>query len=390
MRKIPLILTLAVALMAGCVDNSKNAAKAQWNNARAGVLASLARDQYNAGNFDNCAKTLKDALTLAPKNPNLRMLSAKLAIERGQLELADSELKIARELAPKNAEADYLSGVVQQRWANPQAALTYYDSALVKNSGELSYLLAKAETLVALGRSDEALAALRERVVFFEHSAAIRDAMGQLLLQRGETVAAVDMLRQATILATDDITIREHLALALFQAGRQREAGDMFAKLVKDDALATRGDLWMALGECRLSENDNRGAREAFETAARLQPSSSQVFLCIGKVALKTADYKRAEMALRKSMSLDESSSEANLLLGYLRIKQDRNEEALHAFRRASALDPADTISQCMIGLALKKLGRHDEAVVYYGRVLQQNPNDPLAAKLMASLDMAE
>jgi tetratricopeptide (TPR) repeat protein len=318
------------------------------------------------------------------------MLAARLAIERGQLELADAELAMAREIAPKNPEADYLSGVVQQRWANPEGAMKYYDAALTKNPGEISFLLAKSEMLVALGREDEALAALKDRVVFFEHSATIRDAIGMLQMQKGDVNAAIDTFRQASILSTDDTVIREHLALALFQGNRPREAGDMLEKLVKDDAYATRGDLWIALGECRLQDNDTRGARDAFETAARLQPASSFVFLCMGKVALKTADYQRAELALRKSISLDASSSEANLLLGYLRLKQARPEEALHAFRRAAMLDGGDSVSQCMVGYALKKLGRTDEAVRYYGRVLQQHPNDPLAARLMASVDMVE
>lgn len=390
MRKSTLAtLTLAAAICAGgtgCANNGKSLAKERWNAARAGVLTSLARDQYNAGNFDNCAKTLKDALALQPKDVQLRILSAKLAIERGQLEVADAQLKLARELDPKNAEADYLSGVVQQRWANAAGALAYYEAALSKNGGEISFLLAKAETLVALGRQDEALTAMKDRVVFFEHSAAIRDAIGQLMMQHGDYAGAIEMLRQASILSTDDLVIREHLALALFGGDRPREAAEMFAKLVRDEPQASRGDLWMALGECRLQTADVRGARDAFETAAKLQPASAPAFLCIGKTALRMGDYVKADLALRKSLALDATNAEASLLLGYLRLKQDRNQDALAAFRRAAALDPKDLVSQCMIGYALVRLGQPDEAVKYYGRVLQADPNDALAARLMASL----
>ncbi len=391
MRKSTLV-TFAVALAIGsgsigCANKQKNMAKERWNAARANVLASLARDQYNAGNFDNCAKTIRDALAMQPKNVQLRILSAKLAIERGQLELADAELKTTRELDPKNAEADYLSGVVQQRWADASGALEYYDAALVKNPGEITYLLAKSETLVALGRSDEALTALKDRVVFFEHSAAIRDAIGQLLLETGDTAGAIDMLRQASILSTDDLVIREHLALALFAGSRPREAAPMLAKLVQDEPHASRGDLWMALGECRLQTDDIRGARDAFEVAARLQPASSHALLCIGKAALRMGDYVKADLALRKGLALDAGNAEGHLLLGYLRLKQDRNEEALVAFRKASALNEVDLVSQCMIGFTFKKLGHADEAVKYYGRVLQADPKDPLAARLMATVD---
>jgi tetratricopeptide (TPR) repeat protein len=390
MHKNWITIALVLALSAGCASNKatqKNAAKEQWNQARAGVLASLARDQYRAGNFDNCEKTIKEALALAPRSPQLHTLYAKLAIEQGHLELADSELKITRTLDPKDSTADYLSGVVQQRWANPKGALTCYEAALAKNPNELSYLLAKAETLVALDQSEQALTILQERVVYFEHSAAIRDAIGALLMQKGDVPAAIEMYRQATILVSDDPTLREHLALAMLQGGHAREAEEILSDLVKDDAFARRGDLWIALGEARLQGKETRTARDAFETAAQLEPASPQIFLCIAKVAMQTQDFRRVELALRKALSLDESSGEANLMLGYLRLKQDRFEEALHAFRRSATLDPSDSVSQCMIGFALNKLGHRDEAVRYYGRVLQSNPKDPLAAHLMASIN---
>lgn len=393
MRKTWITITLALALSAGCASNKatqKNAAKEQWNQARAGVLASLARDQYRAGDFDNCEKTLKEALSLAPKSPQLHTLYAKLAIEQGHLELADSELTLTHKLDPKDATADYLSGVVQQRWANPQGALACYETALAKNPNDLSFLLAKAETLVSLNRSAEALTALQERMVYFEHSAAIRDAIGALLMQKGDFTGAIDMYRQATILASDDQTLREHLGLAMLQGGHPRDAVEILGRLLKDDAFASRGDLWIALGEAQLQEKDTRSARQSFETAAQLEPASPQVFLCIAKVAMATKDYRRVELALRKALSLDESSSEANLMLGYLRLKQDRAEEALHAFRRSATLDPSDTVSQCMIGYALSKLGHRDEAVSYYGRVLRSNPKDMLAARLMASVNTTD
>src|SRR5690349_8169529 len=90
----------AATLAGGCAGNkketSKQAAGQRWNAARAGVLLTLARDQYASGNFDKCRKTLDDALKLDPENPQLHLLSAKLSIEQGQLELAERELLLVR------------------------------------------------------------------------------------------------------------------------------------------------------------------------------------------------------------------------------------------------------------------------------------------------------
>ena len=41
--------------------------------------------------------------------------------------------------SPKNAEADYLSGVVNQRWQKPEVALEFYSAAADKETGELAF-----------------------------------------------------------------------------------------------------------------------------------------------------------------------------------------------------------------------------------------------------------
>src|SRR6185436_364752 len=112
------VLLCSAALLGGCQHNSSRSQKQQateeWNGARARVLQSLAKDQYQTGN---------DALKLDPRNSGARVLSAHLAIEQGQLELAERELNLAREADPNNAEADYLTGVVYQRWQKLEPAM---------------------------------------------------------------------------------------------------------------------------------------------------------------------------------------------------------------------------------------------------------------------------
>src|SRR3954454_17007337 len=75
-----------LAATTGCAANHKKdqhqQAVARWNGARASVLASLAREQYNTGNFDKCRQTLAEATKLDPKNPDLHILAAKLATEQ--------------------------------------------------------------------------------------------------------------------------------------------------------------------------------------------------------------------------------------------------------------------------------------------------------------------
>jgi tetratricopeptide (TPR) repeat protein len=346
---------LVLATSAGCssagkTKTQKEEATEHWNQARAAVLASLARDQYQSGNFDKCHTTLNEALRIDPKNAKLHVLAAKLAIEQAELETADRELKTARELDPKDAESDYLAGVVAQRWQKNQLALDCYETAATKAPNELPYVLAKAEMLVVMDRDEEALALLQDRATFFEHSAVIRDAAGQLLVQMKRYPEAVQTLRQASVLATDDMGIREHLAFASLYNKQYREAADLFTRILKDEKFQKRSELYLAQGECFLQARKFVEARGAFEQAVQLNPSGVTGYTGLAKAALELNDLRRADLAVRKAMAIDQKSSEVQLLQGYLRLRQQKLTDALEAFQRAFQLDRTDTVLVWMFG----------------------------------------
>jgi Flp pilus assembly protein TadD len=387
------VLAALVGLAAGCAPKSKKPtikekAEAQWNGARASVLISLAQDQYKAGNFEKARQTVDDALKLVPDAAPVRVLSAKLAIEQGQLELADRELAVARKVAPDDAEALYLSGVVCQRWKKLGEAHDYYRTATEKAPTELAYLMAQSEMLVTMDRADEALALLQAKVVFFEHSAGVRDAVARLLMQQGRHREAIDLFRQATILTPDELSFKEGLGLALYYAKQHKEAAEVLDKLVKIETYAERADLLIALGESQLQAGKPRDARDHLEAAARLQPGNAGVWLGLARAAMEGGDLKRAELAIKKSMALKPDASESYLLLGYLRLRQEKLHESLQAFTKASTIDRRDSVSVCMVGFVFERLGRNDAAMKCYAKALKLKPNNEMAAQLMAGLDL--
>jgi tetratricopeptide (TPR) repeat protein len=384
---------VAVGAVTGCQEQEKKQtikqkAEAQWNQARGTVTLSLAQDQYKAGNFDKARQTVDDAAKLVPNSPAVLVLSAKIAIEQGQLERADRELATARTAAPNDAEAFYLSGVVSQRWQKQQDAFTYYQQASEKAPTELAYLMAVSETLVAMDRSDDALALLQGKIVFFENSSGIRDAAARLLMTKKQYKQAAELFRQATILTPEEQSYREGLGLALYYSKQYKDAVDVLAKLVMLDAYSERADLRIALGESQLQVGKFREARENLEVAGRLQPGNAGVWLGLARAAMETNDLKRAEASLKKGLALAPDSAEAHLLLGYLSLRQEKLHDALGAFTKSSTLDRSDNVSVCMIGYVFERLGRKDAAAKCYAKALKMKPRDQMASQLMAGLNL--
>lgn len=390
LRKLILVSVLSGSLVgcAGSGKTQKQAATEQWNQTRATVLCSLANDQYRAGNLEKCRETLGQALPLDPTNAQLLLLSVRVDIEQGRLESAQKSLETVAVLAPKNGEVDYLMGVVQQRWQRPQLAREAYARAVEKQPDDVAYLLAEAEMMVQLDDADGALAMLKDRVTYFEHSAAIRDAIGQLLEGTGDLPGAIEFYRQASVLDAADLGTRERLGLALFQQGDYRDALSQFNRILREAEGAKRSDLKIAAGECELHLNAPSDARRRFDDVVLHDPTDALGWFGIAKASLAMNDVRRADYAVSRAATLPPTAGlpSTYALMGYVRVRQGRFEEAVKCFRKATAGEPRDTTSLCMLGVALSKLGKMDEAAECYAEALQANPSDELAAQLNATM----
>jgi len=365
----------------------KELASAEWNSARSRVLVSLANDQYKSGNFDKSRHTVAEAMKLTPDDAGLHLLSAKLAIEGGQLELAEQELKIVRQHAPGDGEAYYLSGVIYQRWQKPETAFEFYQQASAKAPAELAYVLAESEMLVAMDRLPEAMQLLQGKVTYFEHSGAIRDAVGQMLMQARRYPEAMAMFREACILSENDLGVRERFSLALHAVGSYQECSENLSRLLEDKSYARRADLLVLLGDCQLQLGNPRAARITFESATQLDALSARAWQGFGHAALECGDIKRAAGALAHAVALDPTNADSHLLLGYVQLREQHLNDALASFQKANAADAGDTVSLCMMGYVLDKMGRGSDAMQYYTRALKIKPGDEMAAKLITGLD---
>lgn len=385
-------VVLALAGVVGCESGGsknkgdKNAATAHWRAARASVLLTLANDQFKSGQFDQARVSIADALKLLPDNPEVRTLSGRIALEQGNLELAEAEFRTAQSVDPNYAAADYYLGIVMQRWQRLPLALELYAEAARKNPMEVGYITAQAEMLVALDRSADALLLLQQALPRFDSSADLRGAVGQVLLTQKRYTDAADMLRQALLLSPQDDVLRETLARAQFQAGNYSDAADTLQRLLRNDRFRDRADLHTLLGECHLEAGRPHEARASFETASTLQPNNIAYILNLAKAALEVNDHRRAEIAVRRALAISPADSQANLLLGYIRMEQGKLPEALAAFRRSAQSDARDPMPLSMSGLVLERLGRKEEAMREYAKALEIRPNDELARRLMNQL----
>lgn len=105
------------------------------------------------------------------------------------------------------------------------AALAYYDEAVPEDGPPGPYLvLRRAESLVALGRPDEAVAVLEQNLAFYPETSANQKLLGELYLARGDDKRALAAYAAAEDVNPFDVEVQTRLAELYAASQRQAEA----------------------------------------------------------------------------------------------------------------------------------------------------------------------
>ncbi|MDH3584178.1 MAG: tetratricopeptide repeat protein [Phycisphaerae bacterium] len=367
--------------------NHKAMAKQRWTEARSRIIFSMARQEFEVGDLDKAAKSLAQAMEADPENSEFHELAARIYLERGQLERAHRRLTTAIELEPNRSSAHYLMGILLQRWQRYDAALAEYQLAYEHERDDVSGLLAAAEMLVKLRRLDDAAGLLEDKLVYFEHNAAIRVALGQISMLQRDFASAVKLFREASLLAPDKLELVEQLALAEYAAGESEDA-IYHLKLLRDrsEQYAGRLDLGLALADCYLAINHARAAREELMNLAHAHPQSVDVWIKLAQAAWVLEDTVRVQQAARRITAMAPRRFEGYLVKGMVEGREGRSESALAHFELASRLAPDNALPVVLKGMTLERAGKVDAAIEAYKAALQISPGDARARQLLAAL----
>jgi tetratricopeptide (TPR) repeat protein len=143
-------------------------------------------------------------------------------------------------------------------------------------------------------------------------------------------------------------------------------------------AVAERGDLGVChavLAEA-LNANRDRGALEAAEQAAELNPALVEAWRELGDALLEARQAVKAEEAYRKALARDSTYGFALAKLAQALLEQGRTLEALDAITAAAERGGDPFFLAAVRGDILAEMSRHREAAEAYDQALRLEPDD--------------
>jgi Flp pilus assembly protein TadD len=376
--------------LAGCQTPTHAQAKVQaeqrWSQVRGQVKLQLARQQFERGLFEDSIKTLQEATTLDSTSADAYAMLAKANLELGKSTTAEQVLTAAEKMGLTSADLHYFRGVVLEQRNELDAALSQYVKACSLDATRVEYLLARIETLVALNRTQEALALADSSANQFDDDASIALLGARIAALTGDDKGALERFQNPSIQNAGSRVATEELGTLLATQGRCSETIRILQPLCDSsakelDAPAVSAQARRTLAECYLTENQPKLAIGVLYDHAVANPADKASQLLLAKAGLAAGEYMTALQALEQAGRGSRSSPEVELLLATTHWKRNDLGSAESVLDQVLTTYPGDVDAWCLRGELLLELGRREEARSAFERATQIDPECGWAAK---------
>lgn len=221
-------------------------------------------------------------------------------LQAGDFKNAEREFATALRTAPAFHPAEAGLGYVELARKDARAALPHFDRALEREKSDLSALIGRGQTLLALEREPDALAA-------FEAALAVDPSLG-------DVARRVDVLRFRG--QQDELNRARQAA----RGGRLEDAIAIYHRAI--GASPDSAFLYRELAAVERQHGDDGPALEHFRKGLELEPSDARSLIQVAEILGARGDFEGSAKAYAESIAI-EPNAEAEAKLEALRARAE-------------------------------------------------------------------
>jgi tetratricopeptide (TPR) repeat protein len=328
------VLLGTLLLCIGCGGPTKAGIEARANahkrmdSVNADLAAQQAMQKFEVGQLDTALETIDGAIARYSENGEYHLLRGRILLEQHHLDASHRALTKATQFTPELAEPYYFLGILHQRWGEDAKALDAYKQALENDSTHPQYLLAIAESHVALHQHSEAIEMLTSANQEFQHHPSVASLLGHIYLSMGEPETATKWFADSRLLGDGNIETIMSLAHAQFQSGRYAQClGSLTTLSISQEELSP---MFLRMqGKCLAATGRKIEGRDICLKVTRKTPNDPNAWTDLGYIAWEMGDYRRLAVCGKKISQLDPQSAEGPLFEGIAAL-HNGNESLAH------------------------------------------------------------
>lgn len=204
----------------------------------------LARVLIQQKQYTDAEAQLRKAIEVEPSWQLPYNVLAKLYVDQGREAEAIKELQALKSKDPENARTYFSLAMLYEKSGKDAQAIAIYRDLLAKQpnlwaaSNNLAYLLSVKHSNPK--ELDEALVLVKNAIKLRPQDPTVLDTLGWVHHQRGEQDLALAALEEALEKNPDSAELNYHAAVVLHDAGRDEEAREKLAVVLRDDDFTDR------------------------------------------------------------------------------------------------------------------------------------------------------
>jgi tetratricopeptide (TPR) repeat protein len=333
---------------------------------------------------------LAQCIRLRPRDPAVRLLAAQTARRDGDLEAAEQQLDVYRELAGALTPQGTLElALLKAQRGLVKEVVDYLISCLeVHHPASEQILEALAWGSISVYRLDQGRFWIQELL-----EKAPKNPIGRLLrAEMAETMGneerALEGFRELVAEYPQQTYARLHLAVALFKLQKFEEAAAQYEELRRQQP--DQAQPWLGLARCWKQLGRTDELRPQLRQLEEQFPDNSDVLLECGQFALHDQRLADAERLLRRAVQLDPDDRETHYQLGVCLHALNRPDESQRHMQRFKQIEadmmrlekmfeatvkaPADPVPRLEAGQICLRNGQTKEGLRWLYGVLDIDP----------------
>jgi len=309
----------------------------------------------------------------APGAANPLLAQAAKLFGQGRFDEAEALVEGILSLAPRQAEALHMLGMIARQKGDNSWAIDLFRRAITINRRVPAYHGNLGNAYLQSNQIGEAAGCFRHVLAQEPDSVQAHFGLGLALL--GQTAYAAAEREFTTVLRVrpDHPAAHLNLGIALTELGRFDEAVThcQRATVLNPGYAGNHLRLGMALK----ANGDLGSAHEHFSRAIQLDPQLADAHYQLGVTLIALNRPEEAIRALRQALLLRPDMVEALQQLGWVLKEMETFDEAIECYERALTLGPQSHAPLCGIGQVLHAEGRFEEARARFAKALELDPD---------------
>ena len=342
-------------------------------------LLAILRRQKN--DLVESVRLVRRAIELNPERANYYVTLGGLELHARQLDAARADFETAVRLNPNLGAAHAALGQIALLQGDGQRAEDNFKRAL-KGDERPDALTGYGNLLLQRGETDAALRHLTRAAEINPADAAVQAALGRAYLSKGMHAFAEAALGNALRIKPNYQAARMVLVEALLSQRRFADAQPELEALIRDTethpvALVLLGDAARARGELRLAAGHYRDS-------LKLKERQPRVIAALAWTLGQMRELREAIGAYHRLLELEPGDIEARRALGFTSLDAGLIDDAESALRAVLAVRPDDHDARAGLAAALEARGALADAAATAAQVLARDAKNVVAALVVA------